>query len=87
MSFIAWILLGLFAGYLGSKIVNRHGEGPVLDIVLGIVGAFAGGMLFHYAGSKGVTGLNLWSLMVATIGAVTLLIVFHALRGLLRSNR
>jgi len=87
MSFIAWILLGLFAGYLGSLIVNRHGEGLLLNIVLGVVGAFAGGYLFQLGGSKGVTGLNLWSLMVATLGAVVLLVTFHAVRRVVRPAR
>ena len=51
MSFLAWIVLGLVAGFIGSKIVNRRGEGMLLDILLGVVGAFAGGWLFHIFGS------------------------------------
>jgi uncharacterized membrane protein YeaQ/YmgE (transglycosylase-associated protein family) len=81
MSFLAWIVLGLLAGFIGSKLVNRRGEGLFLDIVLGIVGAIVGGWLFNTFGAAGVTGLNLYSLLVAVIGAVVLLVVYHAIRG------
>ena len=81
MSFLAWIVLGLLAGFIGSKIVNRKGEGIVLDILLGIVGAVVGGWLFHTFGAAGVSGLNLYSLFVAVLGSVVLLVVYHALRG------
>ena len=80
MSFLAWVVLGLIAGFIGSKIVNSRGEGIVLDILLGIVGAFAGGWLFHIFGAPGVSGLNLYSLFVAVIGSVVLLVVYHAFR-------
>jgi uncharacterized membrane protein YeaQ/YmgE (transglycosylase-associated protein family) len=80
MSYLAWIVLGLVAGFLGSKIVNKTGEGILLDIVLGIVGAVVGGWLFNTFGAAGVTGLNLYSLLVAVIGAVVLLVVYHAIR-------
>jgi uncharacterized membrane protein YeaQ/YmgE (transglycosylase-associated protein family) len=78
MSILAWIILGLIAGFIGSKLVNHNGQGAIIDIVLGVVGAFVGGFLFHLLGSTGVTGLNLWSLLVATIGAVAVLVVKHA---------
>ena len=81
MSFLAWIVLGLIAGFIGSKIVNRRGEGILLDILLGVVGAFAGGWLFHIFGAPGVSGLNLYSLFVAVLGSAVLLILYHALRG------
>jgi len=80
MSFLAWIVLGLVAGFIGSKIVNKTGEGILLDIVLGIVGAVVGGWLFNTFGAAGVTGLNLYSLLVAVIGAVVLLVAYHAIR-------
>jgi uncharacterized membrane protein YeaQ/YmgE (transglycosylase-associated protein family) len=80
MSFLAWIVLGLLAGFIGSKIVNKKGEGVFLDILLGIVGAIAGGWLFNTFGASGVTGLNLYSLLVAVVGAVVLLVVYHAIR-------
>jgi uncharacterized membrane protein YeaQ/YmgE (transglycosylase-associated protein family) len=80
MSFLAWIVLGLVAGFIGSKIVNKTGEGILLDIVLGIVGAVVGGWLFNTFGAAGVTGLNLYSLLVAVVGAVVLLVVYHTIR-------
>jgi uncharacterized membrane protein YeaQ/YmgE (transglycosylase-associated protein family) len=80
MSFLAWIVLGLLAGFIGSKIVNKSGEGLLLDIVLGILGALAGGWLFNEFGHSGVTGLNLYSLLVAVVGAVVLLVVYHMIR-------
>jgi len=80
MSFLAWIVLGLLAGFIASKIVNKQGEGVFLDIILGIVGAVAGGWLFNTFGASGVTGLNLYSLMVAIVGAVVLLVLYHAIR-------
>ena len=79
MSFIAWIVLGLIAGFIASKLVNKSGEGMLLDIILGIVGAVVGGWLFHAFGMAGVTGLNVYSLAVAVIGAALFLIVYHAL--------
>ena len=80
MSILAWIILGLLAGFIGSKIVNKSGEGVLLDIILGIVGAVVGGWLFNTFGASGVTGLNLYSLMVAVVGAVVVLVVYHAIR-------
>ena len=80
MSFIAWIVLGLLAGFIGSKLVNKRGEGLFMDIILGVVGAVVGGWLFNKFGSVGVTGLNLYSLLVAVVGAVVVLLVYHALR-------
>ena len=80
MSFLAWIVLGLVAGFIGSKIVNKTGEGILLDIVLGIVGAAVGGWHFNTFGRAGVTGLNLYSLLVAVVGAVVLLVVYHGIR-------
>ena len=80
MSILAWVLLGLVAGFIGSKIVNKTGEGFLVDIGLGIIGAVVGGWLFQYFGAAGVTGLNLYSLFVAVIGSVVFLVVYHALR-------
>lgn len=80
MSIIAWIVLGLLSGFIGSKLVNKTGEGIVLDIGLGIVGAIVGGWLFKVFGMSGVSGLNLYSLVVAVIGAVVFLLVYHAIR-------
>lgn len=80
MSFLAWIILGLIAGFLGGQIVNKTGEGPVLDIILGIVGAVVGGWLFSKFRASGVTGVNLYSIFVAVVGAVVVLVVYHAIR-------
>jgi uncharacterized membrane protein YeaQ/YmgE (transglycosylase-associated protein family) len=79
MSFIAWIVLGLIAGFIASKIVNKTGEGFVLDILLGIIGAVIGGYLFQTFGMSGVSGLNLYSILVAVVGAIVVLVVYHAL--------
>ena len=81
MSILAWIVLGLIAGFIGSKIVNKSGEGVVLDIVLGIVGAVVGGWLFNAFGMSAVNGLNIYSLLVAVVGAIVVLFVYHALIG------
>jgi uncharacterized membrane protein YeaQ/YmgE (transglycosylase-associated protein family) len=79
MSFIAWIVLGLIAGFIASKIVNKSGEGVLLDIVLGIVGAVVGGYLFQTFGMASVTGVNIYSILVAVVGAVIFLVIYHAL--------
>ncbi len=80
MSIIACIVLGLIAGFIGSKLVNKRGEGFFLDIALGIVGAVIGGWLFSLFDMHGVTGLNVYSLIVAVIGAVAFLVVYHTIR-------
>jgi uncharacterized membrane protein YeaQ/YmgE (transglycosylase-associated protein family) len=79
MSIIAWIVLGLVAGFIASKLVNKQGEGLVLDIALGVAGAVVGGWLFRMAGMSGVTGFNVYSLVVAVLGAVVFLVVYHLL--------
>jgi uncharacterized membrane protein YeaQ/YmgE (transglycosylase-associated protein family) len=81
MSIIAWIVLGLLSGFIASKIVNKTGEGMVLDIVLGIVGAVVGGFLFQLVGSTGVDGFNIWSMFVAVVGAIVVLGVKHGIMG------
>lgn len=80
MSIIAWIVLGLVAGFIGSRIVKGHGEGVIGDIIVGIVGALVGGFLFNLIGAHGVTGFNLWSLLVAVVGSIILLFAYHAIR-------
>ncbi len=79
MSILAWLVLGLISGFIASKLVNHTGEGVILDIVLGIVGALVGGWLFNAFGHTGVTGLNLYSMLVAVAGAVVVLVLYHAL--------
>ena len=80
MSFIAWIVLGLVAGFIASKIVNNSGEGFFLDIVLGVIGAVVGGYLFQTFGMAGVSGVNLYSILVAVVGAIVVLVIYHAIR-------
>jgi uncharacterized membrane protein YeaQ/YmgE (transglycosylase-associated protein family) len=78
---IAWIIIGLIAGYLASRVVNKTGEGTVRDIILGIIGGIVGGILFRALGHPGVTGFNLWSILVAFLGAVVVLVLYHTLTG------
>jgi uncharacterized membrane protein YeaQ/YmgE (transglycosylase-associated protein family) len=80
MSLFAWLLLGLLAGFIASHLVNHRGEGMVLDILLGIVGAVVGGWLAHFFGFAGVTELNLYSIVVAALGAIVFLLLYHAIR-------
>jgi uncharacterized membrane protein YeaQ/YmgE (transglycosylase-associated protein family) len=84
---IAWILVGLIGGYLASRIVNKSGEGLLRDIILGIIGGIVGGVIFRAFGGHGVTGLNLWSILVAFVGGIVLLLIFHAMRGQRRVYR
>ena len=79
MTIIARIILGLVAGFIASKIVNKQGDGVIVDIVLGVVGSIVGGWLFNTFGLAGVSGLNLYSLLVAVLGAVAVLVVYHTL--------
>lgn len=79
MSLLAWIILGLIAGFIGSRIVNNTGQGVLVDILLGVIGAVVGGFLFEQFGQPGVSGLNLYSLLVAVVGAVVVLWLYHAL--------
>jgi uncharacterized membrane protein YeaQ/YmgE (transglycosylase-associated protein family) len=81
LGIIGWIVLGLLAGCIASISINKRGEGLVMDIALGILGALVGGWLFNLFGAAGVTGFNLWSLLVAVIGAMALLVIYHAIRG------
>ncbi len=81
MSILGWLILGLIAGFIGSKIVNRTGEGLLLDIVLGVVGAMVGGYAFSVFGAAPVTGLNIYSLVVAVIGSILVLVIYHAVVG------
>ena len=79
-TFLGWIVVGLVAGFIGSKIVNRRGEGILLDILLGVVGAFVGGWLFPFFGGSGVRGVNLHSIFVAVVGSVIVLVLYHTVR-------
>jgi len=80
MGILAWMVVGLIAGLLAKAVVPGEGPGGLLgDIITGIVGAFMGGWIFNFFGHAGVTGLNLWSVLVAFVGAVVLLWILRAL--------
>jgi uncharacterized membrane protein YeaQ/YmgE (transglycosylase-associated protein family) len=80
MGVISWIILGLIAAFIASKILNRTGSGLILDLVLGMVGAAVGGFIFSgLFGMSGVTGLNIWSIIVSVIGAIIVLWIYEAL--------
>jgi uncharacterized membrane protein YeaQ/YmgE (transglycosylase-associated protein family) len=81
MSLLGWVLLGLMAGFMASNVVRSSGQGLLLDLVLGIVGAVVGGYLFTAIGATGFTGFNLYSMIVAMVGAVVVLGLYHALSG------
>jgi uncharacterized membrane protein YeaQ/YmgE (transglycosylase-associated protein family) len=81
MSIIGWIFLGLISGFIGSKVVNGSGQGLVRDMILGVVGAVVGGGVFRFVGQTGVTGFNVWSVFVAVIGAILVLVAYHAVAG------
>jgi uncharacterized membrane protein YeaQ/YmgE (transglycosylase-associated protein family) len=74
MNILGWVILGAIAGWIASIIMKKNSQmGALANIVVGIVGAFIGGFLFHIFGGIGITGFNLWSIIVATIGAIVLL--------------
>jgi uncharacterized membrane protein YeaQ/YmgE (transglycosylase-associated protein family) len=80
MSLLSWLVVGLLAGWIGSMVANRgRGEGLIMDILLGVVGAFVGGYLFGLFGHGGVTGINLYSIFVASVGAAVVLFIYHAI--------
>ena len=81
MSILAWIILGLIAGFIGSRIVDKEGKGLWLNLALGIVGAIVGGVIFSAFGASGVTGVNLYSMIVAVIGSIVVLWIYHAVSG------
>jgi uncharacterized membrane protein YeaQ/YmgE (transglycosylase-associated protein family) len=79
MGILSWLVLGGIAGWIASLLVNKSGEGLGVDIILGIIGGLLGGWAFTAMGYSGITGFNLWSLFVAVIGAVILLLLYHTL--------
>jgi uncharacterized membrane protein YeaQ/YmgE (transglycosylase-associated protein family) len=81
MSILGWLILGLIAGFIASKIVNKEGQGFLLDVALGVIGAIVGGLLFTAFGAEGVTGLNIYSMIVAIVGSVVVLVGYHAIAG------
>jgi len=81
MSIIAWLVLGLIAGFIASKISSGSGQGLVMDIVLGVVGAVVGGFVFSLFGADGVSGFNIYSMIVAIVGAVIVLWLYRTVVG------
>lgn len=81
MGFIAWIVLGVVAGFIASKLVNKQGEGFIVDLILGVIGSVVGGFLFNAVGIPATTGFNIYSMIVAVIGAIVVLWVYHAVVG------
>jgi uncharacterized membrane protein YeaQ/YmgE (transglycosylase-associated protein family) len=81
MSILAWLVVGLIAGFIASKLINKRGEGLIMDIVLGVVGAVVGGFIFNFFGHSAPSGINLYSIFVAVIGAIVVLLAYHAVVG------
>jgi uncharacterized membrane protein YeaQ/YmgE (transglycosylase-associated protein family) len=81
MSLLGWIVLGILAGWIASLIVDNQGKGPLMDMVLGIVGALVGGSIFSSLGAAPVTGFSLYSLFISVVGAVVVLVIYHAILG------
>lgn len=80
MSIIGWIILGGLAGWAATAIMDEGRQGCLFNVVVGVVGAFLGGFLFNLIGAAGVTGFNLWSFLVALVGASVLLWIARQLR-------
>jgi uncharacterized membrane protein YeaQ/YmgE (transglycosylase-associated protein family) len=81
MGILSWLVVGLIAGFIGSKVMNYSGKGLVRDIILGVIGAVIGDAIFTELGLVGVTGVNLTSIVVAAIGAILVLVIYHAVIG------
>ena len=81
MTLIGWIVFGLITGFVASRVVSQRGQGCILNVALGIVGAFIGGLIFTSIGGQGITGFNVYSMFVAIIGAIVVLIAYHAITG------
>ena len=81
MPVLAWIVVGIVGGFIGSLVVGTRGQGLLGDLLLGVIGAVVGGWLFNQFGHSGVTGINLYSMLVSTAGAIVVLVVYHAMQG------
>jgi uncharacterized membrane protein YeaQ/YmgE (transglycosylase-associated protein family) len=82
MGWLAWLIVGAVSGWLASIVMRTNAEqGLLLDIVVGIIGAFIGGFLFNLLGARGVTGFNVWSVFVSFVGAVVLLALLRLFTG------
>ena len=82
MDILAWIIVGIVAGFLAKAVVPGEGPGGIVgDLIVGVVGAVIGGWIMHSFGNPGASGINVWSIFVAFIGAVVLLVILRALTG------
>jgi uncharacterized membrane protein YeaQ/YmgE (transglycosylase-associated protein family) len=82
MGILAWIVVGLIAGLLAKLVIPGDDPGGIIiTILIGIAGAFVGGFVFSIFGGSGMTGFNLWSILVATVGAIILLIIYRLIAG------
>ena len=79
MSIIGWMVLGLICGFVATRVVHKEGRGVIPDLILGIAGAILGGLLFKELAAESITHLSLYSLLVAFIGAVLVLLVYHGI--------
>lgn len=80
MGILAWVIVGLIAGWLASKVMPSS-FGLIGDTVVGMIGALVGGFIFNALGESGATGINIWSIFVAFVGAVVLLFVIRVVSG------
>lgn len=81
MSFIGWIIIGGLAGWLASKFMGTDAEQGVLaNVIVGVIGAFLGGFVMNLVGGQGITGFNIWSFIVALLGAVILIWIIKLFR-------
>ena len=79
MGILAWIVIGIIAGWIAEQ-VTKTSMGLMMNLVIGVVGAFVGGFLMSIIGGQGITGFNIWSLIVATLGAIVLILIVNAVR-------
>lgn len=82
MSILAWIIVGIIAGFLAKAVVPGEGPGGVIgDLIVGVIGAVLGGWIMNAFGNAGASGINIWSIFVAFVGAVVLLLIMRAVTG------
>jgi uncharacterized membrane protein YeaQ/YmgE (transglycosylase-associated protein family) len=81
MTIIAWIVVGIIGGFIGSMVVNKRGQGILGDLLLGVVGAVLAGWVFRSFGRSVVTGINPDSILASAAGAIVVLVAYHLLRG------
>lgn len=81
MGFVAWIIVGIIAGWLAKFVVKGEGPGGILgDLIIGVIGAVIGGWIWNYFGHVGATGINIPSIIVAFVGSIILLLIVRAFR-------